>query len=278
MRKAALAIGACLIGAGGCGGGDLYAPANASLIPAPSLSALYALTAINGHTLPCCSHATSDGTTERWGASEIHFTGPDTYTWTVELQFDWQPGPHDFRTAIVDSVVSSGHYSRRGSSLSFSDSATSRAFGATLVNDTIAVTYAGSTYRFRPVPPPGVSASQWSLVGACVDANGNLVGCPVTNDSGVVATEIGGMLQFDYNTAEGHYVWGTQYEDRHPDGTTTTRDVTSSGTYLWDGTTVTMKDSSTGATMTGHFDGSPGRLRVEAGTGAFEFHRLFELP
>jgi len=277
MRKAALALCASLTAAA-CGGGDLSAPANASLDASSSLGAVYALTAINGHALPCCSHVTSDGKTEQWASSAIHFTTADTYTWTVELRFDSELGPQYFNTEIVDSLVSAGHYAHEGNRIVFADSTTSRVFSATLVNDTIAVTYAGSTYRFRPVPPPGVSASQWAQ-SSCNDVAGDDPGCPVADASGVVTTTLGGMLEFDYNVAAGHYASATEYQYRHPDGTTETRQVTSStGTYRWDGTTVTLTDSATGATMTGQFDGSPGRLRVQSGASVFGFFRLIQLP
>jgi hypothetical protein len=272
-------FGACLIAAA-CSGSDVTSPADPLLSAAlSSLDSVYSLTAIDGHALPCCSHATSGGSTESWASSEVHFTGPDTYVWTVELRFDSLGGPRDFYTSIVDSVVSVGHYSRNGASLSFSDAATSRGFDAKLVSDTIAITYAGTTYSFRPVAPPGVSASQWSLLGSCVDAAGNAVGCPVTDDAGVVVTPVGGGLNFDYDVADGHYIWVTEYRYRYPDGTTITRQVTSSaGTYTWDGTTVRLTDSATGDTSAGRFDGSPGRLRIEAGSGVFEFRRLIQLP
>jgi hypothetical protein len=267
MRPFLLAV-ACLL-ATACSG-DPIAPSG------PSLRASYLLSSIDGEDLPCCSHVNSDGRTEQWSYSEVHFTGPDTYTWTVELRFDWQTGPQAFKTVLADSIVSAGHYARYGTTVSFSDSSTSRAFSAQIVDDTVSVAYQGTTYRFVAEAPPSLYQSNWAE-GGCNNSTGNNPGCPMTDASGTVRTTIGGFIAFDLN-ADGHYVWATLYEDRHPGGITDTAQVSATGTYLWDGTTLSMKDGSTGATMTGHLAGGPLHMLIQSGASVAEFYRFVGPP
>lgn len=269
MRAAVLPLVACLT-ASACTN-DSTAPSDTSL------GAAYLLSAVNGAAVPCCSHLTPDGKTEQWASSELDFTGPDAYTWTVKLRFDWQPTPKDFETLLVDSIASTGHYSHEGKSLLFSDSATSRHFSATVVADTIAIVDQGTTYRFRIEPPPSLSESIWAQA-SCNSVTGDNLGCAITDDSGVVSTAIGGGLQFDLNVPTNHYAWQRLYQRRRPVGVTDTIQVIATGSYLWDGTSLSMKDDSTGQMMTGRLPGGPYHLVVQSGATVVDFYRLFAPP
>jgi hypothetical protein len=157
--------------------------------------------------------------------------------------------------------------------LLFFDSATARRFTATLVADTLTVVDRGTTYRFRIVPPPSLYGSLWAEA-SCRSVTGEDFGCPVTDDSGVVSTIIGGGLQFDFNVPDNHYAWQTLYQRRRLSGATDTVQVTTTGTYSWDGTMLSMKDEASGAVMTGHLAGGPFHLLVQSGASVIEFYRV----
>jgi hypothetical protein len=268
MRTPALAFVACFLAAA-CSS-DATAPSTASL------KSVYLLSTINGAPLPCCTQLPAGDRQERWGTSEIDFTGPDTYMWKAALLLQWKSGRFS-STEIINRVVSAGRYSRSGSLLLFSDSATSQSFDALVRNDTITVAYRDTAFSFGPKPPPSLYESLWAEL-SCDDLTGGDPGCPATDNSGVVRTVLGGGgLQFDYSVADGHYAWETRYEYRHPDGSADTVLASTTGTYTWDGTTLSMVDGSTGEMLTGRL-AKPLQMFLESGSHVYEFHRFIGPP
>jgi hypothetical protein len=119
-------------------------------------------------------------------------------------------------------------------------------------------------------------AGQYELTG--VDGTRNLPCCAYTDSLGSVVSTVGGMLQLGWNTAAGAYTWDVTLRRDYANGTSTEDQVRfSSGTYTWDGTTLTLMDSATSVAMSGSI-ASDGPLTVQTNDHLYAFSYLPHLP
>jgi hypothetical protein len=128
----------------------------------------------------------------------------------------------------------------------------------------------------RGATNPARIAGQYDLAGA--DGQLGLPCCSITDSSGTVVSIGGGLLQIGWNTPAGTYRWDIIRVYDYPDGTSNdVQSEFSSGTYRWDGTTLTLEDTTGNlGRMTGSL-GAPG-IVVQAPDHRYGFLKLHQLP
>lgn len=103
--------------------------------------------------------------------------------------------------------------------------------------------------------------------------DGNRGPCCERDSAGIRVTLLGGGLDLGYNSGVGKYYWSWVQEYDYPDGTSKqTQFVFSTGTYTWDGKTLTLADSTGLGTMTGSAEGP--YIVIQAQGHRHEFFRL----
>ena len=116
---------------------------------------------------------------------------------------------------------------------------------------------------------------QYTLIG--FDGSGNLPCCGQTDSLGTIITTGGGLLQVGWNTPSGAYEWDVVRRFQYSNGTSQQlQSQFSVGTYMWDGQTLTLVDSTQHATMTA--TRAAGRLTIQAFGHQYEFLELVETP
>jgi hypothetical protein len=116
---------------------------------------------------------------------------------------------------------------------------------------------------------------QYVLTG--FEGSRNLPCCGQTDASGTVVTIAGGALQLGWNTPDGTYEWDVVRKYDYANGTSQQlQSRFSSGTYTWDGQTLTLVDSTGLAPLTGAVTG--GIIALRNPDHQYEFLRLIQLP